>query len=91
MEDLETCSAADYRQDCCGSEDEDFEKERPRKKTRLSSSYKCECEWKVKFYPEHNHCKVLQAKMHHTNGCVPSKDQYRLLEVRRGSPQALLN
>ena len=86
MEDLETCSAADSRQDCCGSEDEDFEKERPRKKTRLSSSYKCECEWKVKvkFYPEHNHCKVLQAKMHHTNGCVPSKDQYRLLEVRRG-------
>ena len=58
------------------------------KSTKLkSSNFKCGCDWKLKivYRKELCYCEFLQASLVHTNGCVPSKEQLRLAESRRGS------
>ena len=61
------------------------EKERS-KKRRASSSFKCDCEFKLKFKwdPTHNVCTCLQANLIHTNGCSPSMLQNEICKARSG-------
>ena len=67
--------------------DDDFEESRTLKKPRASSSLKCGCEWrlKMKFRPKLKQTEIVQAHLLHTNGCVPSKEQLRMCEARRGA------
>ena len=58
-----------------------------KRQQRASSSFRCGCGWRLKlaFRPKMKCTEVLQAKLLHTNGCVPSKENLRFLQKRRGS------